>query len=237
MSSGIGNRRIMQALGRVLGIEDVKQAPARFKVDELVPTIALEPGWANYQQTQLFTGNVPIAGLNFVDWCFLGPGCFTFCSAGIPAFSVDDQTAQRECVILGLNIELVYDAAGRNADAAAAAAAGLQVLRQADSNPVSLVNESSLKSWAVINNYELSYMWSHPWWLRPAYLGLDPSPGPWACGPMAMVPVLVPAGSRYLLRVNREINGSTSGVWPANTQIRFTAQVVSCPKGMRPPGI
>jgi hypothetical protein len=230
----IGLRPLMQRLADVLRIEGVSQrAPISLDTSRLVPVVNVEPGWADYRQVQLYSGTVSIAGLSFVDWCFLGPDALSFCSAGIPAFAVDQNTADRECVILGMCVTVVYDAAGRNADAAAFTSMRLDTLRQAGGASVSLVPECRLKSWAVVNTTELFYSWSHPWWMRPQYLGVDPSPTPWINGIMTMAPVLVPAGARYMIRFARE----QGGVWPANTSCELTAQVVSCPKGMRPPGI
>lgn len=230
MGSGIGNRKLMQRLGEVLGIEDVKQAPQFLRTDELVPTISLDPAMAGLGEFQLFATGA-IDGINSFGWMPIGPDApsFTYLNFASTAYTT---VANKEHVILGMRITVDYDAAGRNADAAAAMSLSLNASRQASSSTISLNPESYIGSWAIINNSNLNYVWSHPWWVGQPYLGLDPSPAQPPFKALAMNPVYVPAGSRYRLEVTRE----GAGNWPANTTASVYAYGVTVPKGMRPPG-
>lgn len=46
---GLSGKKAMKALADMLGILSIKQAPSMLKTDELVPVIAADAGWSNYE--------------------------------------------------------------------------------------------------------------------------------------------------------------------------------------------
>lgn len=234
MASGIGNRALMRALGKVLGIEDVKQAPQFLKTDELVPTIALDPGAAGVQQVQL-TGQVSLAGLSAWNWQMIGSPD-TLSTAGLPPQAFYPNNGDVETVILGIQVQLGYTVVGR--DAAVGVIQDLHHFRQAATSMVSVSRSSSFPSWAIIDPYNRVYEWSFPMWQRDIWVGNDPPNLAVPSALMAASPIYVPAGSKFGLEgFSWLADKSNLTGYPAGTVLNVQAFLVTSPKGMRPQGL
>jgi hypothetical protein len=234
MGSGIGNRAIMRALGKVLGIEDVRQAPQFLRTDELIPTIALDPGAAGVAQVQLI-GQVSVAGLAGWTWQLIGSPD-TLSTPGLPPQAFFANNADVETVILGMRVQLAFTAAGR--DAAVGTIHDMRHFRQAATSTVSVVRDSSFPSWAIIDPIRRGYDWSFPMWQRDIWLGSDPPNLAVPSAIMAASPIYVPAGSKFGLESFSYLaDMSNFSAYPAGTVLNVEAFLVTSPKGMRPQGI
>lgn len=236
MSSGIGSsgRRLLMSLGRVLGIEDVKQAPQRLKTDELVPVISLDPGQAGGAQVQL-TGTLPLNGLSVFGWQAIG-NPDTLSTAGItggnPFFRLNQDV---ESVILGLRVQVQFPPP----PAVAPLGGWLRIteLRQAEGNPVSMVRLSTFAEALYQDGIRWDFFFSYPMWKATSMIGNDPA-RPLSETVMAASPIYVPAGSRWGLEVQYWTNDLTALLgFPAGAQANFEAFIVTSPRGMRPPGM
>lgn len=223
--SGIGNRAIMRALGKVFGIEDVKQAPQDFDTSTVKVVAGLDPGMMAVEQHQLYEYAVNVAGAAVVTWLPFGTaggGTFNATTARLLNNALD-------CVVLGMRIGIDYDAAGRDADAAAGRYLTLNIGRMKAGGSISYNFESFEQVIALINPGTLNYIWGHPWHQTQDAYGGDP-PVPIGGRRLAMNPIYVPAGSELYVSIGR-----SAGAFPANTTAYANAFVVSCPKGFRPP--
>lgn len=226
MSSGIGNRRIMRALGKVLGIEDVKQAPARLKTDELVPVVGLDPGMAGYQTWQTFGAGLSLAGISSAAWPIVGN------VSGAAIFDPFRQleNGDKEFAVLGLRVVITFTDAGAVADEGQTpfvsywrqqTAAGAQA-------PESYIEMGMIEPVGGPSYF----IHSIPMQLRKHRYEVG-DPGPATVPTLNIRPLWVPAGSFFGLTVAK-----TSGSnFPAGTTVDVAAWGVHCPQGMRPPGI
>lgn len=231
MGSGIGNRSLMQALGRVLGIEDVTQAPQFLKTDELVPTVNLDPGMAGYEQIQL-QGQVSIDGMSMFIWLPFGVnsvGALTIGTAQYP------DNAAKEIVILEASIKVAFTEAGR--DAHIGNLCRLMVKRQAGGSAVSLMDGSCWQQWFEVDAMRTEYWWSFPLWQYYRLTGNDPAVVS-QTSIQAASPIYIPAASKWGLELMyTDAGGLFLSNFPAGTLISVQAMAVACPKGMRPPGM
>ena len=236
MSSQIGRsgRRLLMALGNVLGIEDVKQGPARLKVDELVPTIALDPGMAGAQHFQLI-GSINGNGTGgLITWPIIG-GIPSDGTTGIPPQAKFLNNADVETVIHGIRFGVRLGApnpgnVGRSLQ--------INEMRQAPTDSVSLVRLSQLDGFQIIDEARVQYLWTYPMWISRPWVGNDP-PRPYQeAVTMASSPIYVPAGSKYWLELLYwDAAFSVLADFPVGSVIDMQAFYSTCPKGMRPPGI
>lgn len=226
MSSGIGNLRLMRALGKVLGVNDVKQAPARLKTDELIPVVGLDPGMAGYEPWQTFGIGRSLAGISQAGWVIVGN------APGSVIFTADKQAdnGESEFAIMGLRVVITYP------DAAA-------ILDEGQTPVVSYFRQATPQAQAVEESYlELGvielvggpayYIHSIPMYLKKQAYQLG-DPGPSQLPVLNIRPIWVPAGSVFGLGIAK-----TSGaVFPAGVTADVQAWGVKCPRGFRPPGI
>lgn len=237
MPSQIGNRGLMQRLGEVLGIEDVKQAPADMKVDELIPVIAVDPGMAGAGQIQL-TGQAAIGGTSAWNWQMVGSdGGFTTPAALNAAGVSWRDNGKKEAVILGLRIEVQFPG-GIPIPAEVGSVMRLYEYRQAAGNPISVVNLSTFDGAHMVDHLRWQYFFSYPMWLRSDWVGSDPENPVLPPSIMAANPIYVPAGSRWGLEM-QYWNSALSALraFPAGTILNVASFLSTCPAGMRPAGM
>lgn len=233
MSSGLGKTglKLMQSLGAALGVIDVKQGPSRLKTDELVPTMSMEPGWANYQQNQLI-GQTAVAGTAVWTWMGFGSD-ISNSSAGVPANSIFPQTGELETAILGMSVEVAYSGVGLPAGNILR----LREMRKAAGSTASVITASRFHHFGVVRQ-DTQYFWSYPMWGYGEWVGNDPESLSVPPVLMAASPIWVPAGSWYGLEVSQlNATGDVLAAWPANTFINLNIMFATCPKGFRPPGL
>lgn len=236
MSSGIGNRRLMKALGRVLGIEDVIQAPPRMRVDELVPVVAVDPGMAGGGQVQL-QAQVSLDGLSSWGWQAVGfPDSLT--TPTFPPAALFPNNGDVETVVLGLNLEVQYSAPPA-APPAAGTVMRLQELRQAEGNSVSMIECSTFDVAQFTDGIRWQFFWSYPMWMSNTFFGSDPDIAPINNAPiMAASPIYIPAGSKWGLRMQLwDADMAALAAWPAGTVLNAKAFLSTGARGMRPPGM
>lgn len=236
MSSGIGSsgRRLLMSLGRVLGIEDVKQAPQRLKTDELVPVVSLDPGQAGAGQAQLIA-SLPLVGLSIVGWQAIGfPD--TLSSPGIVGGNPFYRNNQdEEIVILGYRVQVQFPAPP--APPPGTSWLRLTELRQTATSAVSMVRLSTFAAGLYVDGIQWDYYFSYPMWKATSIIGDDP-PRPMTESVMGASPIYVPAGSRWGLELQWWNNDFTAlQAFPAGTTMNCELFLMSSPKGMRPPGI
>lgn len=219
MNSGIGNRRLMQALGRLLSIEDVKQAPARLKTDELIPVVNVEPAWSSYE-TWSYTATVQMTGESYWSWDVAGRG-FGVVPPSLSTNARQD-TQDKETVIMGMAVDLAYDAAGLAADAGVV----LSMVAYRYDGSFGILSQAIDPAWVTVGTAAVGdhYYWSHEW-------GVTQKGAPEQM--ISRGPIWVPEGCSYGLTSARLAGGS----FPANTTLTVTAFGVQVPKGCRPPGI
>lgn len=225
--SKIGNRSLMRSLGRVLGIEDVLQAPSKLRTDELIATVGLEPGLAGMEQFQL-SGTAPsLDGATNATWVIAGEQSLSH--PGFDASNVYAANGEREMVILGMRLQVVYV----NPALDNPAQMGLVWYRQAANSIISAAPESTINKWVVTDGTKNIYTWSHPYHQDNYVQSGDPTT--WIEGGpiLAMPPIYVPAGSVYAVQVLKISGGAAT--WPAGTTLRCNAFGITVPKGMRPP--
>jgi hypothetical protein len=223
--SGIGNRAILRALGKALGMEDIKQAPQELDTASVKTVALLDPGVMGLQQFQLFGAALSLAGATNAVWVPVGPQILS--SAGFAATNVFSANGESEVVILGMRMRLSYSVAGAAADSGARMA--LTWLRQRANDAISAVEESTIPHWVITDGTEQLYNWSHPY-----HQGARLVTGELIYDQLvAMPPIYVPAGSTYAISLTKVIGGAAT--WPADTSWSCTAFGVACPKGMRPP--
>lgn len=228
----IGARNLMQALAGILRIEGVSQrAPTHFDTSRLVPTMGLEPGWADYEQVQLI-GQTAVAGT--ARWTWMGIGAdISSSSVGIPANSIYPSNGQKEIAILGMSVEVAYSGVGLPAGNILR----IREMRKAGSSYASVITASRLHHFGVVRQ-DTQYFWSYPMWGYAEWVGNDPESLSVPPSFMAASPIWVPAGSSYGLEVDHlSPTGDVLSAWPANTFINMHIMFVTCPKGMRPPGL
>jgi hypothetical protein len=233
MSSGMNRTglRLMSRLGAVLGVNDVKSAPARLKTDELVPVISVDPGWADYRQVQLI-GQTAVAGTAVWTWMGIGAD-ISSSSAGVPANSVYPSNAGEEIAILGMSVEVAYSGVGLPAGNILR----LREMRRAASSAASVITASRFHHFGVVRQ-DTQYFWSYPMWGYGEWVGNDPESLSVPPVLMAASPIWVPAGSWYGLEVHHlNATGDVLAAWPANTFINLNIMFATCPKGFRPPGL
>lgn len=222
---------MMRRLGAVLGIEDVKQAPARLKTDELVPTVGVDPGWADYGQVQLI-GQTAVAGTG--RWTWIGIGAdITNSSAGVPPTSIFPNNGGLEIAILGMSVEVAYSGVGlpnKNV-------LRIREMRKAAGAAASVITASRFHHFAIVEG-ETNYFWSYPMMGSGRSDGGDPQEMLYPPAYMAASPIWVPAGSWYGLEVDSLAPaGDVLSAWPANTFINLNIMFTTCPRGFRPPGL
>lgn len=229
--SRIGNRRIMRALGAALGIEDVKQAPEELDTSTLKAVAMLDPGMMGSEQHQMFGASLSLAGAGSALLTLVGQPNGD--SAGWANTNRLQDNGNREVVILGIRARVTYNAAGAAADANAIM--GLEFQRQAAGNIISSMMESTFRRWVAVDGTtpRLIYDWSFPWYQNQRYEPADPFRQVEGGDIMSMPYIYVPAGSAFRINLLK-ISGA---VWPAATSWDIQAFAVSCPKGMRPPGM
>jgi len=226
VSSKIGNRGLMRSLGRVLGIEDVAQAPSRLRTDELIPVISMDAGFSNYQQHQLYGSNIDLEGINNFVWVPIGNQNLSV--AGVSPSNVISNNGESEVVILGMRIRITY----ANPALDNPSVMGLEFMRQAAGSIISASSESTFRRWVTGDGTRNIFDWCFPWYQNQQFDDGDPSTFVDGGNIMSMPYIFVPAGSIFAISC---IKISGAGVWPAGTTASLTAFAVSCPKGMRPP--
>lgn len=230
MSGGIGNRRIMRALGAIMGIEDVKQAPARMKTDELIPVVGLDPGMAGYEAWQTVSPPLDLEALASVNWPIVGN------DSGAAIFEPyrQLQNGDKEYAILGLRVTITYDGPGAFVDRGKTnccayyrktvmGGGGIQA-------PESYVSMGKVEG----RGGPEYFIHAFPMYIKQHCTFVESEqPTIWTVPNLNIRPLWVPAGMSIGLWVAKE-DGSA---WPENTTVEVSAWGVRCPKGMRPPGI
>lgn len=228
--SEIGFKSILRALGDALQIRDVKSAPSELDTSSIKVVAGLDPGVFGLQQHQMFGASLPLVGLGSAMLTLVGePNGDAIGWADTNRFRAN---AQREVVILGIRARVTYNGAGAAADANSVM--GLEFYRQAAGNVISSMAESTFRKWVTVEGAaRLIYDWSFPWYQNQRYQGADPFAQVEGGDVMSMPYIYVPAGSAFRINLLK-ISGA---VWPAATTWDIQAFAVSCPKGMRPPGM
>jgi len=228
MNDKIGNRSLMQSLASVLGLEGVRRGPSTLKQDDLIPVIALDPAMAGYSTWSCRNDSLEIdePGSGTFAWRVVGDQAQGFALA-IPTEDTHQNTAGEENVILGMYLEIAYDAAGALADNGKEIE--IYFRRHSDFVSSNVMRESNwLPAFTVVTS-RLRYVWSFPQW--SAKQAITSAPTYQQAGASAN-PIWVPAGTGIDLVVDR-MDGSD---FPANTVALLASFGVSCPKGFRPPG-
>jgi hypothetical protein len=234
--SGIGNRSALRALGTVLQVEDVKQAPQELDTSTVKVVAGLDPGMMGGGQVQLVAQG-SVAGLTGASWLAIGPPTFSPAPASLnSSLSTIRQNAQIECVILGLRIEVGFVEPIAAGDLSSLIE--IREFRQAAENTASVVRLSSFRGGLVVDPLQDRYIWSYPMWMHARMDGSDAEPFVNVPPVMAASPIYVPAGSVWGLEVQFWEKGmSALRAFPVGTTIDVQGFVVTCPKGMRPPGM
>lgn len=226
--SEIGAKNLLRALGDILKVRDVKQAPGELDTSSVKVVTALDPGWAGYSQFQLLDLSFPISGTSSFTWEPIGRGALGS-NSGI------DSTAYRlsqgvETVLLGISISITYDAAGAAAEDGHRIS--LSINQQANNDPISTINTGMFNPWVTVGVGNLYYFWTWPFGRAFSDNSLFPGGrGLW-----------VPEGSRIQFGVAQLGDPfadppEAPGNWPANTIASLAAIGVTTPVGIRPPGL
>jgi len=234
--SRIGNRRIMRALGAVLGIEDVKQAPTELDTSTLKAVASLDPGMMGMGQVQL-VAQASVAGLTGASWLAIGPATFSPAPAALnTSLSTIRANGEIECVILGLRIEVGFT----EPIVAVNNLIEIREFRQAAGNTTSVLRCSSFRGGLQTDQYQDRYIWSYPMW-QHARMRTQGEAATLVDGGnpiMAASPIYVPPGSVWGLEVQYWQDDMANLIaFPAGTTVDVHGFVVTCPKGMRPPGM
>lgn len=236
--SKLGNLSVMRALGKALGIIDVRQAPSDLDTSAIKVVAGLDTGMIAEEQHQL-GGQALIGGLSAWNWQAIGSdaGISTPVALNSP-FATWRNNADRAAVILGLRIEIGF-AGYAPIPAEVGKRMVLKEYRQANNSPVSVQSLSSFRPVFQVDPDRGLYVWSYPMWGEGVYSGSDPI-GLISNTPiMAASPIYVPAGSRWGLSMQYWEPPGTNALaaWPAGTVVNVDIFLVSCPMGMRPPGM
>jgi hypothetical protein len=189
--------------------------------------MALDPGFAAYEQHQLHGAAMPINGISSFVW--VPVGAQTNAVGTVASTNVLADNGEREVVILGMRVRIAYT----NPALDNPATLGLEFLRQAAGSSISSVEESTFRKWVVTDGTRQIFDWSFPWHQNQAVDEGDPIAFVEGGPIMSMPYIFVPAGSVFSVSVSKITGGAAT--WPAGTEARLSAFAISCPKGMRPP--
>lgn len=230
MPSGIGNRGLLQRLGKVLGIEDVKQAPQFLRTDELVPTIGLDPGMAGYVPWASQAIGLNLAGLAGVTWVIVGNQT----GSGFMDPYRQVNNGDQEYAVLGLRLQFTLTAAAALADVGRTYNASYW--RQLVPGGGGTQYSESFVSMGAVEDVGGTHYYLHtfPMYLRRHVVdNVEGDPNISAPVAMAIRPLWVPANTVFGLTITKD-DGSA---WPVGVTLDVHAWGVRTPKGMRPPGI
>lgn len=217
MASQIGNIRLIKALGKALGIVDVKQGPTDFDTSQVVSALTIHPGYANYEKWSITpAAAASIATMTGVDISLVAqyPLYTSF-----PQFTALSQG--REMVILGYRIDIDYTAGGAATDANVPLGLATKWYDPALGNG-SVAGQ--LETWAIVVATRLNYSFTFPFWGKQ-HSNYYTSVG------HGNNRLWVPSGSEYSLSLTRQGVGG----FPAGTTVQVGAFGVAVPKGICPP--
>ncbi len=237
--SEIGRKSILRGLGDILGVVDVKSAPAELDTSTVKVVAPLNPGWAAAVPWTRYASGIAIGGLGSgtIAWPVVGDQPQGF-SLAIPDSARKRNTAGEENIVLGMSIQFAW----ANADPFPDQDSEVEIyarMRESFAADPRVVSPFSIPAFTLTGS-RLRYAWAYPSWGAKAILapvsGLGEVYGFTGIGGPSL---LVPAGAGLDIVIDHMGLGGTPGgvVFAAGTTMDISSWGISCPKGYAPPGL
>jgi len=222
MSSEIGNKALLRALGVGLEIMDVKQAPSQLDTDSVKVVADLDLGSMNLQPFSVQTSSFELSPETGLTWECVGGGEATF-----PSTEVLMRDPTRNVIITGIHVNIDYDAAGLAADVAAGMSVSMSMFEGVVAGLAAIYRTvGNISSFYKARAGRESYDWNFPFWEsneRDTARTIITS--------SYKSSIFVPAENIFAIGITRDI---LSG-FPANTKFFGSIIGFTVPKGCKLP--
>lgn len=212
----IQNRGLLQAMADYLNIGGVKRAPPFLNTDQVQTVFALGSLPPRiYSLSKAYPAVASVGGDNIHSQDITGAAIYTI----DPLFHNEDY----DCELVGLNLQLLYDAAGALADNGKEIELYLSRYQNYGSADQSIV--TWLRKWVTVATANQTYVFSlGSTYSQPGAASLEQQ--------HHMASYAIPAGDRFSISIFRH---ATDGDWPANTAVNIQATILTnVPVGQAP---